>query len=317
MRSAIAVLLLLSATALADVPGRWWLGFIDQSGRAFLEIPGEARACGERDRLVARSSPAPGELIVSSRPAASQVQEGARLTFGVADLRGEYDERVFTRIVAIGRDDERVRPSLQPSCLYLAEAGAERSGVPAQEDRIAVGLHPPRRVRISRHEDAWRNFGGSARTVGADSRFLAESDAPAWVPELVRKYLPGAGQFHAQPFDATLAVGAGPERLWLVGGIQDGEADPAQPGTYNTVNLIVRASSPASGVLYRSGPSGGIGRDRAASFVAQVAATLDLDGDGSDEVLLRARHYAGGNLLVLRWQGRGFVAARQGGYEGE
>ncbi|CAN0510981.1 unnamed protein product, partial [Phaeothamnion confervicola] len=49
----------------------------------------------------------------------------------------------------------------------------------------------------------------------------------------------------------------------------------------------------------------------------QVAATLDLDGDGSDEVLLRARHYAGGNLMVLRWQGRGFVAVRQGGYEGE
>ncbi len=317
MRSALALLLLLSWTARADVPGRWWLGFIDQSGRAFLEVPAEARSCGERDRLVTRSPPAPGEVLVSSRPAAGQVQKGARLAFGIADIRGEYDERVFTRIVAIGREDERLRPSLQPACLYLAEAGAERSVTPVQEDRVAVGVHPPRRIRISRHEDAWRNFGGSARTVGADSRFVAESDAPAWIPELVRRYLPGAVQFHGQPFDATLAVGAVPERLWLVGGIQDGDADPAQPGTYNTVNLIVRESSPASAVLYRSGPSGGIGRDPGASFVAQVAATMDLDGDGIDEVLLRARHYAGGNLMVLRWQGRGFVVVRQGGYEGE
>ena len=318
MRSALATMLLLvSATAGADDPGRWWLGFIDQSGRAFLEIPAEARTCGERDRLVARSMPAPGEVLVSPRPAASQVQERARLTFGVADMRGEYEEKVFTRIVAIGRDDERARPSLQPACLYLAEAGAYRAGALVQEDRIAVGVHPPRRIRVHRHEDSWRNFGGSARMVGADSRFVAESDAPAWVPELVRAHLPGAGQFHAQPFDATLAAGSAPERLWLVGGVRDGETDPGQPGTYNTVNLIVRESSPESGVLYRNGPSGGIGRDRGASFVAQVAATMDLDGDGSDEVLLRARHYAGGNLMVLRWQRGGFVVVRHGGYEGE
>jgi hypothetical protein len=235
----------------------------------------------------------------------------------VADLAGEYGERVFTRVAAIGREDERARPSMQPACLYLAEAGAERAGLRVQEDRIAVGVHPPRRLAVARHDDAWRSFGGSAKVVGTDSRFVAESEAPAWVPDRVRRLLPGAGQFHAQPFQGRFFAGAAPERLWLVGGIQDGDGDPTQPGTYNTVNLIVRESSAVPEILYRNGPSGGIGRDRAASFVAQVAATLDLDGDGGDEVLLRLRHYAGGSLMVLRWQGRAFGAARLGGYEGD
>jgi len=317
MRSALFLALLFAVQARADAPGRWWLGFVDQAGRAFLEIPAQARTCAERARLAARAAPAPGEVVISSLPAASQLPYGARLTFGVADLAGEYGERVFTRIAAIGREDERARPSLQPACLYLVEAGAARPGSRVQEDRVAVGVHPPRRVLVARHDDAWRSFGGSAGVVGADSRFAAEADAPGWVLALVRRFLPGAQQFHAQPFDGTFTAGATPERLWLVGGIQDGDGGAGQPGTYNTVNLVVQEASGASEILYRSGPSGGIGRDRAASFVAQVAATLDLDGDGADEVLLRVRHYAGGSLMVLRREGRAFGVTRMGGYEGD
>jgi predicted amidohydrolase len=54
-----------------------------------------------------------------------------------------------------------------------------------------------------------------------------------------------------------------------------------------------------------------------AEILTVPAAFTRPTGEAHWEVLLRARHYAGGNLMVLRWQGRGFVVVRQGGYEGE
>jgi hypothetical protein len=316
-KAAAALLLLVAGAVHAEGAGRWWLGFIDQAGRAFLEIPAEPRGCAERDRLVARLAPEPGIVLVSPRPAASLVPQGARLAFGVTDLDGNSTERVFARVAAIVREDERGRASLQQACLFLVEAGADRPGHRALEDRLAIGVHPPRPLQVTRHDDGWRSFGGTPGVVGADKRFLAEAEAPGWARDLVRKYLPGASQFHVQPFSAVLSAGAVRESLWLIGGIQGGELEPADPGAYNTINLIVGETAAGRRVYFQSGPSGGLGRDRAGSFVAQVAATLDLDGDGIDEVLVRARHYAGGSLMVLRRAGSGFAVVRKGGYEGE
>lgn len=315
--------MLLAALLAADIDAqaapRWWLGFIDQQDRAFLEIPPDRRACAERDALVRRSGAGAGAVVLSGRAAASHIGGAGRLTFGVSDLAGHGVERVLTRVVAIAREDEKTAASQQQACWYLAEAGAEAPGYRALEDRIAIGVHPPRPLAPRRYEDGWRSFGGAPDAVGSDSRFLPESEAPAELLARVRESLAGAAQFHAQAFEARLAPGAKPAPLRLIGGIARGDGEPDGPGTFDTVNLIVR-DTPADGaaaVLFRAGPSGGIGRDRAGSFAAQVVAVVDLDGDGVDEVLLRARHYAGGSLMVLRWNGASFAVARRGAYEGE
>ena len=300
----------------AKTQGRWWLGFIDLSDRAFLEIPAEPRSCAERDRLVGRTPASPGAVLLSARSAAAEFPAGARLVAGVSDFAGGSQERVFPRVAAVVRDDENIRASQLQACWFLAEAGAERPGYRAQEDRLAVGVHPPRPLSVRVHEDNWRSYGGSPGTVGADNRFLAEAEAPGWVRELVGRMLPGADQLHAQAFSAVQSAGGEPERFWLIGGIRGSDRDPALPNTFETLNMIVGAGAERR-VFFQAGPSGGIGRNRAGSFIAQVVASVDLDGDGVEELVLRARHYAGGSLLVLRRDGSGFAVARRGGYEGE
>jgi FG-GAP repeat len=107
--------------------------------------------------------------------------------------------------------------------------------------------------------------------------------------------------------------------MWLAGAIARGDAPADAEGTFDTLNLIVagNAADAEPVVLYQSGPSGGIRRDARGSFVAQMVAAVDLDGDGVDELLVRARHYAGGNLKVLKWNGSRYREVWQSGYEGE
>ena len=69
--------------------------------------------------------------------------------------------------------------------------------------------------------------------------------------------------------------------------------------------------------LFQAGPSGGIERDRAGSYVAQVAGVIDLDGDGVDEIVLRARYFNGGNLKILKLVSGKLILARETAYEGE
>ena len=60
---------LLAADVEAQAAPRWWLGFIDQQDRAFLEIPPDRRACAERDALVRRSGAGAGAVVLSGRAA--------------------------------------------------------------------------------------------------------------------------------------------------------------------------------------------------------------------------------------------------------
>ncbi|MBL8383154.1 MAG: hypothetical protein JNM90_08780 [Burkholderiales bacterium] len=301
----------LALAATAQGPPRWWLGFVDETDRAFFELPTDARGCAERDQLVRRSGAPPGAVVVSRQAAGALVGEGARLTFGVTDLTGRTSERVMPRVVAIVREDERARARLQQACWFLAEAGAESAAHRVVEDRMVLGVHPPRALAPRTFDHAWESFGGDG--AAADPRFRPQAEVPEEARARVRTLLPEAERFHVQPFAARLAPGAAPTALRLIGAVA-GDA-----GAFNTVNLIVRddAPGPHAGVVYRAGPSGGIGRDYAGSFVAQVVAAVDLDGDGVDELLLRARLYAGGHLLVLRWSGSVFEVVRRGAYEGE
>lgn len=319
MRKWLVLLCAMSFTVGAQTVPRWWLGFIDGNDRAFLEMPLDTGACIERDAMVRKAAAGPGQVLPSRLNPATQIGRQARLTFGVSDLAGSGRERVMTRVVAIVRDAEGARLPLPPSCWYLAEAGTDAPGYRASEDRIAIGVHPPRSLYVRQFDQTWKSYGPLAMLPGADNRFAAAAEMPAALRDRVAALLPEATQLHAQAFSATLDAARGPEPLWLIGAIERGEAPTDQAGTYNTVNLIVREAAAAapSPVLYLAGPSGGIVRNLAGSFVLQVAAAVDLDGDGVDELLVRARYYAGGNLKVLRWNGLRFVESRQGGYEGE
>ena len=314
MRSGLALLCAIAFAASAQPVPRWWIGFIDANDRAFLEIPADGGACAGRAALVRGATKQPGEVLPSRLSAAAQVGKDARLVFGVVDLAGQYRERVLPRVVALAREDEAARPPLAPPCWFLAEAGTEAPGYRAVEDRIVLAVHPPRSLGVKPFDQTWKSHAAASAT---DARLLATQDVPAAIVERVAMLLPLAAQVHAQPFTATLDPLRGPEPLWLIGAIEGGEAPAGLPGTFNTLNLIVRPGAATDAVLYAAGPSGGIGRDRAGSFAMQVAAALDLDGDGTDELLVRARYYSGGNLKVLRWNGRRFVEVHQSGYEGE
>jgi hypothetical protein len=229
------------------------------------------------------------------------------LLFGVADLRGRYVERVLPRVAAIARADEHE----QGACWYLAEAGTEAPGYVAEEDTLAIATLPPRRLALRLANEDWRSYGSAAPV---DGRFAAMEGAPAAWRARVEKLLPGYTQVYGQGFSAVLEKGGAPQNLRLIGAIDDGKGE-----AYNTVNLILRGDTEKAGEvpLYQAGPSGGVAANRAGSFVAQAVAAADLDGDGVDEIILRARYFSGGNLKVLKLVNGALVEIRQSAYEGE
>ncbi len=295
----------------AQGAARWWPGFIDTRGKAFLELPDDARLCALARDAVRKAAVASGRVVVLPHKAEALVPAGARLVFGVVDAANSASERVFTRIVTIARGSDK------GACAYLAEAGAEAAGAAIEEDRSAIGVYPPRRVSVKTPDESWRSY-GLANTGGTatDARFAPPGDAPAvWRARIV-PLLGEPAELFGHAFHAVLAPGRPPTALALIGAI----ANSAAPGpTYNTVNLIVAATAEgvAAGTLYQSGPSGGIERNRSGSFAAQVMLVADLDGDGVDEVILSARYYAGGNLKVLKFANGKFTEVRQTAYEGE
>ena len=296
-----------------QVAGGWWIGFIDARDRALLEIPGDARACAARDAMARRGIP--GSAPTAPLRPESQLPPGARLVFGVTDITGAYAERVMTRVVAITHEDEGRRRALRGPCWLLAEAGTDAPGYRVVEDRLAFGTHPPRALAVRAVDAGWRGYGPLADAPGADARFVAGADMPAAWRARVSNALPAATQMYGQAFTATLNPRLGPESLLLIGAIGGAGGTDGVTATYNTVNLIVREGHDEA--LYQAGPSGGIERDSAASFVAQVVAAVDLDGDGIDELVIRARYFAGGNIRVLKWSGRRYFEVRQTGYEGD
>lgn len=301
------------AAAQPQGQSQWWVGFIDLHNRAFLEIPGDAKACAARDMLARRG--AGGRVLTAPLRPESQLPPGSRLVFGVTDLAGVFAERVLTRVVAVAHEDEGRRRALRAACWLLAEAGTDVPGYLVTEDRLAFGTHPPRALVVRAVDAAWRGYGPLADAPGADARFAPGADMPAGWRHRIATMMPAVAQAHAQPFTAILDPRRGPEPMVLIGAIDDAAEASAVAGTYNTVNLIVRESREE--VLYLAGPSGGVGKSYAASFVAQVAAVVDLDGDGVDELVIRARYFAGGNLKILKWSGSRYVEVRGTGYEGD
>jgi hypothetical protein len=307
--SGLLLLCGLAGNGVAQVPGaaQWWIGFVDTRNHAFLELPVSREACAAREAAFKRAPQAAGTVLAGALKPDAFVPPGARLLFGVSDLRGRYVERVLPRVAAIARDDEHQ----QGACWYFAEAGTEAPGYVAEEDTLAIATLPPRRLGLRIAADDWRAYGSA---VPVDGRFAAMENAPAAWRKQVEKLLPAYTEVYGQSFSAVLEKGAAPQNLSLVGAIDDGKGE-----AYNTLNLILRAGSESAGAapLYLAGPSGGVAVSRAGSFVTQAVAAVDLDGDGVDEVILRARYFSGGNLKVLKLVNGLLVEIRQSAYEGE
>lgn len=318
MARRLAWLMILAASTAQAQESQWWIGFVDTRNHAFLELPASSEDCAARAAALKRAPQAPGTVLAGSLKPERFVPPGARLSFGVSDLRGRYVERVLPRVAAIARADESERGA----CWYLAEAGTEAPGYVAEEDVLALATLPPRRLTLRLAPEDWRAYGISGPDAAGDGRFGAiEGLSPAWRAR-VEKLLPSFTQVYGQSFTAVLEKGGAPQNLNLIGAIDDGKnSDGSKGEAYNTLNLIARdANSGSSGEdkpLYVSGPSGGVAANRAGSFVGQVVAAVDLDGDGIDEIILRARYYSGGNLKVLKLVGGMLTEVRQSAYEGE
>jgi hypothetical protein len=305
--------------AQAQPAARWWLGFMDTRGHAFLELPQDARQCAARAEQFKRINPAPGSVIAGALKPESHVPAGTRLLFGVTGLRGEYDERVLTRVAAIAREAERP----EGACWYLAEPATTAADYRAEEERMIFATLPPRRLAPRLAADDWRAYGTVAPEAAGDRRFAGMEEAPADWRARVEARLPGYTQVYGQRLEAVLEKGGAPQPLLLIGAINDGDGPAGKGEAYNTLNMIFRSGErneggqEAGAPLYLAGPSGGVAKNRAGSFVAQAVAALDLDGDGIDEIVLRARYFTGGNLKVLKLVKGRYTELRQSAYEGE
>jgi hypothetical protein len=294
----------LHAAAQTANAARWWPGFIDARGKAFLELPDDGKLCAIARDALRKGAAAPGSAIALPLKIETLLPRGARLAFGVADADGAFSERVLTRVVAVARGD------MKGACAYLAEAGADAPGVQVEEDRLAFGVHPPRTITFRAPTDGWKSY-GAASVQAPDARFATAADTPPEWRARIAPLLSAPAEIFGQRFDAVLEAGRAAQPLALIGAI----AIDAGGATYNTLNLVVREAVDAA--LFQAGPSGGIEHDRSASFAAQVAGSIDLDGDGVEEVVLRARYYSGGNLRILKFSKGTFTELRQTAYEGE
>ena len=287
----------------------WWPGFIDARGKAFLELPADTKLCALARDALRRAKLEPGHLALLPVKVETLLPRGARLTFGITDAASVSSERVLTRVVAIERGADK------GACAHLAEPGADAPGYVVEEDRLAFGVYPPRPLHFRAAKTEWRSYGAtgiSSAGASVDARFAAAVETPPAWRARVAPLLPGASDIFGQPFEAVLEARRSAQALTLTGAfIAEGRG-----ATYNTLNLIAR-DDVNQAALFQAGPSGGIVRDRAGSFVAQVAGVIDLDGDGVDEIVLRARHYSGGNLKILKFVHGKFILLRATAYEGE
>lgn len=312
LRHAGAALLVLCAATHAPAqpqPLLWWPGFIDVNGKAFLELAAATKLCVIARAAVQKARADAGRVIALPLKIEMLLPRGARLVFGIADVEGTVSERVFTRVVAIARGGEK------GACAHLAEAGADAPGYSVQEDRPAFGVHPPRPLSFRAPKSEWKNYGSTGAASGGavvDARFAAAADAPPLWRARVTPLLPAATDVFGQHFEAVIDAARSAQALVLTGAfISEGGG-----ATYNTLNLIMREGA-GEAPLFQAGPSGGIERDRAGSYVAQVAGVIDLDGDGVDEIVLRARYFSGGNLKILKLVNGKLILVRETAYEGE
>ena len=337
----LCVLLSALATAQEPRPEPFSTGFVDSDGNLFIAQPDTKVRCAKRAATFKSAGSLftrQGQVAVLESLATPQRMSGWIVDGSKAEA---FSERALPLSVAIKRESNNGIETHGP-CGYLT-APLQRRGVAitgqeadAQEASLVVA-RPMRagQVPVSARvpSEPWQTFSNEVKVDSAQAA-APLTDLPeawrAWLthPDVVKAaggadapLLRNIAHVFGQPFSATLDPARGAEPLMLIGLISN-----TGPGAqYNTLWSIARVSSEDNRTrfvpLTLFGPSGGEQRARDESIAPEVALVADLDGDGRDEIVLRARHFEGVSMRILSWQRskseERFVQVHRSAYEGQ
>jgi hypothetical protein len=299
------------------------MGFSDEEGNAFIELPLGKTACDARARLIAahRSLARPGQpLYMNTLPAGAAREPAAspaclKALSVLAEGTGKILTNSFDRFAVIPREAALDGKSeLKGACWYATHA-PRKAGQPvaAHEVRaeeaqwlIAFPGQPP--AAIHAVPDTWQQFDGPPERLPADAPMRAWLLAGAVQSRVGARYWAGIEVVTLQRFEARVSPGRGPEPLTLIGTISQTD------GPYRTWTAIVRGSGvPAHApveILFDSGVQ------QQGGYIGQVAGVFTMPATAGpnavDALVLRARHYEGGSYRVLTPSATGQTSGAQG-----
>ena len=324
----------------------FFTGFADADGNHFIAQPLSRPACQAREALMREAKgliERTGQVVVA--PQREPERRFAALVFD-GKTAVWHPQLTLPLNVAVRReatlDDKSPGSEQQGGCWY-ASAPLQRAGQPivgtqaqAEEVALVVAWSAPGSERsapaLRALPGAWRNYAASPKegtvqlTLPLDElpapllRWLAHPAVVARLGDAQSSYRKGLTHVFAQDFSAVLEKERGIEPLQLIGTIS-ATAGGAQ---YNVAWSINRVMSAATGgaettlqPLAVVGPSGDERRTPLTAYAPEVAFVADLDGDGSDEFVLRARHFEGSSIRIWRFGGSGLTEVHRGVYEGQ
>ena len=202
---------------------------------------------------------------------------------------------VYRDGAALG-DVEIVRSMWDPAEGALYTLAGCSSVVPQAQGKLLLGSRPEASVEFLASTTPLKQKSGTRplpRDAMTQARTIASAVATA--SELGKEEL-GSLEFIGR----WLRTGAGPEGRTLLATFVDPEAGDAGPGAGHTVSLLALAEE-SSGALTTSYQHVSQGEARGVEF-RRLMNHADLDGDGVDEILLEAWHYAATpDVVVLKY----------------
>jgi hypothetical protein len=300
------------------------MGFVDDDGNAFVELPAALASCESRGTLLAANRafatvgqpmyatelPPPTKGAPSAKAADTRAALPAALAAcqsaltNVADGTGQARPLRTERLALIARDASvEGKGELKGACWYATHAPSKNGQpVPASEVKaeeaqwlIAQPGKPAPKVRPL--VDNWQQFDMAPERLPADAPLRDWLNSRAVRERLGAAYWAGIHTVYAQRFDLRLQAGQPAQPVALIGTISNAG------GAYVTWTAIVRLSGSAPQVLFESGVQAKGG------YVAQAVAGVVLDGadapsaNSVESLVLRARYYEGGNYRIIGWQG--------------
>lgn len=321
-----ATILLLGT--LAALPGRpgaaagpaapaWRLGFAD-GGRRFLEVPPTDALCEEKDRLLLAEMGNPCEvepadrtpipLALSKAEALQRSGLASRREWWVLGLDGRAERVSFPRLVALYAEAGAA------GCYFQAtEAAAER--VPAEgptEENLffAFSSEPVPRPAVRRATGDWELFDRAEGKLPARYvDLLRSAELRASLGRAHTDFAAELTEVFTQTLSARLPGRPGPEPLRLVGWVASGPRTGELATAWALVGEGKKGLQVVAAVRDGSDDDGG-------QYRAEVAAAVDLTGDGADELVLSASYWEGGGFKVFGWLGGKLVQLYDGGYFG-
>lgn len=321
----------------------FFTGFADADGNHFIAQPLTRPACQARDALMREAKgliERPGQVIVApqrepERRFAALVFDGKQAAW-LAPL-------ALPLTVAIRReaslDDKPGVMEQQGGCWYasapLQRAGQPITGTQAQAEEVALVVawnlpSTPTQIAPALRPLplAWRTHAANPKE-GAAQLTLPMAELPStlrgWFehPAVIARlgdaqgsYRKGLTHVFMQEFQAVLERSRGLEALQLIGTIS-ATAGGAQYNVAWSLNRVAGATDGALQPITIVGPAGDERRVPLNTYAPEVVFAADLDGDGIDELVLRARHYEGSSIRIGRLQGGVWTEVHRGIYEGQ